>query len=428
MSAELLSGLLEGSVATSLAILLVLVLRRPLRRLFGAGCIPLLWSLVPLAQLAVWLPAPMRESAVSLPLLAAAGLPQPAATPAATAASGLAASDWLALCWLLGALACAGYFLMLQRRFRARLGQLRECAPGVLLAESHDLGPAVIGLLRPRIILPGDFSHRFSAQQQALILDHERSHLRRGDIVANAIASALRCLYWFNPLVHYAVDRLRHDHELASDAEVMRRHPHARRHYADTLLDVQLAVPGLPVGCLWQSSHPLKERILMLSSNRNTPVRHHLGALLAASLALSAAALAWAGQPGAAPADPADAASVNEIGPSYRSLSPPSYPSTAYAAGEEGKVLLKVLVAVDGSAKQLEVAEASLPGAFDDAALAAVRKWKFNPATRDGQPVEAWVQVPICFSLTQESQTQCSAGPDALDGIYRIAPEIKPAG
>lgn len=428
MSAELLSWLVEGSIATSLAALLVLALRGPLRRLFGAGCIPWLWSLVPLAQLAVWLPAPMRESAASVPLLFAAGLPQPLATPAATAASGFTAGDWFALCWLLGALACAGYFLILQRRFRQRLGQLRECAPGVLLAESRELGPAVLGLLRPRIILPADFTHRFTEQQQTLILAHERSHLRRGDIVANAIASALRCLYWFNPLLHYAADRLRHDHELASDADVMQRHPHARRHYADTLLNVQLAVPGLPVGCLWQSSHPLKERILMLSTLRTTPLRRRAGALLASSLALSLATLAWASQPNDQQVDPDTDASAMEAGPSYASLSPPAYPATAIASGEEGKVILKVLVAVDGSAKQLEVAAATPPGAFDDAAIAAVRNWKFNPATRDGKPVEAWVQVPICFSLKQDESISCSAGPEALDGIYRIAPELKPAG
>lgn len=320
------------------------------------------------------------------------------------------------------------FFFLLQRRFRQRLGRLRPIDAGLLVAESRELGPAVLGLLRPRIILPADFSQRFNAQQQSLILAHERSHLRRGDIVANAIATLLRCIYWFNPLFHYAAVRLRHDHELASDAEVMQRHPHARRQYADTLLNVQLAVPGLPVGCLWQSSHPLKERILMLSSVRNTPARRRLGALLATSVALSTAALAWAGQPGSAHADPTGTAPAPEVGPGYRSLSPPAYPPAAIAAGEEGKVILKVLVAVDGSVKQLEVAAASLPGAFDDAALAAVRSWKFNPATQDGTPVEAWVQVPICFSLKQDESAACSAGPDALDGIYRIAPELRQEG
>ena len=428
MSAELISTLVEGTLATTAALLMVLVLRQPLRRHFGAGCVPLLWSLVPLAQLAVWLPAPLRETALALPLLPAAAQPVLAAPGDPAPVASLAPGDWIALLWLLGALLCAGYFLLLQWRFRQRLGRLRETAPGVLQAETSDLGPAVLGLLRPRIILPADFSQRFCASQQALIMAHERSHLRRGDIVANAIASALRCLYWFNPLLHYAADRLRHDHELASDADVMQRHPHARRHYADTLLNVQLAVPGLPVGCLWQSSHPLKERILMLSTLRTTPLRRRAGALLASSLALSLATLAWASQPNDQQVDPDTDASAMEAGPSYASLSPPAYPATAIASGEEGKVILKVLVAVDGSAKQLEVAAATPPGAFDDAAIAAVRNWKFNPATRDGKPVEAWVQVPICFSLKQDESISCSAGPEALDGIYRIAPELKPAG
>jgi TonB family protein len=423
MSAELLTLLQEGALATSLATLLVLALRRPLGRLCGAGCLPLLWALVPFAQLAVWLPAPTQELRLDWQMLAPIAVTANA-DAAANAAAAPHAATWMLLLWALGAVIAAGYFLLLQRRFLRRLGRLRPLHERILVAECADLGPAVLGILRPRIVVPADFIQRFSEEQRALIIAHERSHLRRGDVPANALATALRCLYWFNPLIHYAASRLRHDHELASDAEVVQRYPKARRRYADTLLNVQLAVPGLPVGCLWQSSHPLKERILMLSTVRTTPLRRRAGAVLVGALVLSLATLAWASQGDAGKHAKAEAAA--ETGPTYRRLSPPKYPQAAIDAKQEGKLLLRVLVAPDGSVSEVEVESATLPGAFDRAAIDTVRLWQFNPATRNGAPVATWVQVPICFSLNEgQDPPACSGGPDALDGIYRMLPKTQ---
>jgi beta-lactamase regulating signal transducer with metallopeptidase domain len=251
MATELLVALWEGLLASSAGCLLVLLLRRPWARLFGASTTPLLWALVPLCLLAVWLPAPtlaVQEGWGLLPAVADGATPPD--RPAAPSTTPGLDSELLLAPWALGSALTALYFALLQRRFRQRLGRLHPQPDGTLLAERNDVGPAVLGALRPRIVLPADFHTRYSPDEQALILAHERSHQRRGDVLANAIATGLRAIYWFNPLLHYAADRLRHDHELASDAEVVQRYPHARRRYADTLLNVQLAVPGLPVGCL----------------------------------------------------------------------------------------------------------------------------------------------------------------------------------
>src|SRR3546814_629662 len=83
--------------------------------------------------------------------------------------------------------------------------------------------------LRARIVLPADFDARYSADERALILAHERIHRARGDVAGNALLAALRCVYWFNPLLWIAADRFRRDQELACDATVFTLHPHARR-------------------------------------------------------------------------------------------------------------------------------------------------------------------------------------------------------
>jgi protein TonB len=77
----------------------------------------------------------------------------------------------------------------------------------------------------------------------------------------------------------------------------------------------------------------------------------------------------------------------------------PRYPMSARRRGEQGTVLLKVLVTREGSAGSVSIDRSSGSAALDDAALDAVRKWRFVPATRAGQPVEAWHLVPIVFKL-----------------------------
>jgi TonB family protein len=75
----------------------------------------------------------------------------------------------------------------------------------------------------------------------------------------------------------------------------------------------------------------------------------------------------------------------------------PVYPDSARAAGIEGEVMVRALVGSDGHVLRVEV-QASVPG-LDAAALAAVKKWRFKPATVDGKPRAVWVGVPVRFRL-----------------------------
>jgi protein TonB len=77
----------------------------------------------------------------------------------------------------------------------------------------------------------------------------------------------------------------------------------------------------------------------------------------------------------------------------------PRYPMSARRRGEQGTVLLKVLVTREGSAASVSVETSSGSTALDEAALDAVRKWRFVPAKRGAQPMEAWHLVPIVFRL-----------------------------
>lgn len=77
----------------------------------------------------------------------------------------------------------------------------------------------------------------------------------------------------------------------------------------------------------------------------------------------------------------------------------PGYPLLSKRLGEEGRVLLRVLVNPEGLAEQVEVRQSSGHPRLDQAALGTVRRWRFTPARRGADRLAAWVLVPLSFQL-----------------------------
>ena len=295
-SNELLQGLIEATLAGSAAAVLVLALRRPMRAAFGAQVAYALWLLPALAMLATLLPA-ATVVAARLPVAPALVLPAGAAMAAAPVPHDIDIAAGLLVLWVVGALVGAGWLWRAQVAFRRGLGALLPHGDA-LRAQAASAGlPATLGLWRPRIVLPADFEERFDPAQRALVLAHERRHVARLDPWANAAAALLRCLFWFNPLFHLAAARMRHDQELACDADVLAANPRQRRRYGDALLNVQLALQSAPLGCHFGFGHPLKERIMLLNRERPTSRMRRAGVALLALAAGATAWSAWATQP-----------------------------------------------------------------------------------------------------------------------------------
>jgi len=78
----------------------------------------------------------------------------------------------------------------------------------------------------------------------------------------------------------------------------------------------------------------------------------------------------------------------------------PKYPSLSRRLGEEGVVMLRVYVAPDGTAREVQVRTSSGSPRLDRSAAEAVERWKFVPAREGDRPVGAWVLVPVRFSLS----------------------------
>ena len=310
MTDSLLTLLVDANLAAAVAILAVLVLRRRARALVGPRIAYALWLVVPAAMLAVLAPprvvrAPAPAPFASLPAAATPGSPssvaQHAASPAPVRSQTPDLSTAVLGVWLAGSGVSLVFLVLGQRRAMRQFGAITadDSDPRLARASRPQVGPAVVGVFWPRLVVPADFEARFDATERAMILAHEHIHLSNGHAAINALTALAQAVNWFNPLIHLAARCARIDQELACDAAVVSRFPDDRRTYARALLKTQFTNAPLPLGCAWPARSPtlLAERIEMLA--RKTPGRFRLfaGAAVVATLTLGAGVAAWSAAP-----------------------------------------------------------------------------------------------------------------------------------
>jgi type II secretory pathway component GspD/PulD (secretin) len=168
--------------------------------------------------------------------------------------------------------------------------QLRLRFPIRIVISDRIAAPALTGLIPARLILPTQFaSSQFTPEQVRQILLHEFAHIRQGHLFLHWLTLIARCVQWFNPVIHFAAARLRHECELAADAAVLRNStPEQRAAYGETILQVlaQSNSPStvLALGMADRARH-LKERLSALS---NSSCRSYsiIGGLLCAAAAM----------------------------------------------------------------------------------------------------------------------------------------------
>jgi hypothetical protein len=197
----------------------------------------------------------MTESALApAHWIAAAGQEKFAWSPTTTTI--LAASWGAASALLLGGLLASG--LRLERR-RRDWGRARIAGQPVLLSE--DVGPAVIGLFNPEIVMPSWLIDASPAEQE-LVVAHEQSHLEANDAQLLLVALGLVvCMPWNLPL-WWQLRRLRRAIEVDCDARVLRR-GHDVGRYGETLLAVGERHSGgiAVVAAMTESKSFLEQRI-----------------------------------------------------------------------------------------------------------------------------------------------------------------------
>lgn len=390
---ELLDGLWRASLWLAVGVVLLAVLRPLLVRLGGVALAYRSWWLLPMLLVALMLPLPQVVVLQQVPTLPLKVLP---GAIDGVAGQSLPWAGLLLALWALGMGFCLLRDLRAQRRFERRMGPLKPRADGSWQASGDPGLPALVGLWRPRIVVGPDFDPRFTAQEQALILQHEHSHRRNGDHWANGALLLARAVFWFHPFLPWAARRFLRDQELACDARTIAAQPTLRGLYASTLLKAQLVHPVAPAVCHWRSQPVLKERIAMLKQSKRKALPWVSGQMLVVGLCLGMGAVAWASQ-GSAAGGPAGSVMDREI--EVDKMPPPSYPKSAFEQRQVGVVNLRVEVDAQGHPTDVQVLSATNPGVFDAVSIAAARSWTYRPAVKHGQPVAGAVKIPITFAM-----------------------------
>lgn len=109
----------------------------------------------------------------------------------------------------------------------------------------------------------------------------------------------------------------------------------------------------------------------------------------------------------AEPAPSAATAAIADAEPDYKASylnnTPPAYPLMARRMGLQGKVVLSVEVLAAGICGEVKVHQSSGHPMLDNAALQAVKGWRFMPARQAGHSVDKWFMIPINFSLKDQA-------------------------
>jgi len=107
-----------------------------------------------------------------------------------------------------------------------------------LVVSSEPIGPAVIGVWSPMLILPEALLKEESEESIEPILAHELLHVQRGDTWVAILETVVRAVWWFHPQIQRAADSMSQAGELCCDQDVLSSLPFSPRRYADSLLQV----------------------------------------------------------------------------------------------------------------------------------------------------------------------------------------------
>ena len=166
---------------------------------------------------------------------------------------------------------------------QARMLGLRHCPQ---LRMSHAItSPQVTGLWRPTVLLPAN--EVLTPEESSMALAHELAHLRRGDLWLGWAPAIAQRLFFFHPLVAWAMREYALHREAACDAQVLQQHSAAPQDYGRLLLRLGVAYP-MHSGLAGASPtfQNLRRRLIMLQQNTNAMSRTR-GWILVALVALA---------------------------------------------------------------------------------------------------------------------------------------------
>ena len=268
---------------------------------------------------------------------------------------------------------------------------------------SDDLeGPATVGFRAPVVLVPPSVLTMSAAVQRA-ILCHELLHVKRRDWLHTIGEELWRSMLWFHPLARLVASRLSLSREMVVD-EMTILITRDRRAYAEALLAFSNPQPHVIGVTPFIGRRTLSQRISIIAEE--SPMPHHR-ALASACLALTACLAITAVavdrfpmfatlQAQTKPYKPGNGVSL----PVVEREAKADYTREAMQAMIQGSVFMAVVIDEHGDVADVQITQ-SLDKEYglDEAAMAAMKQWKFRPGRKDGKPVPVEVTIEMSFRL-----------------------------
>ncbi len=403
----MISALVNALLPFTLLLVLILLIRTPLRKSIDANTVYSLWLIIPLSLLLYFLPLPWQYfSELTATEVQNSLVQRYLVSPSQNINAELSIDKLLGFglssLWILGFTMLISYWCLSQYNYRKALKlemlthskyqhQLNQSgADKLLIAQSsHIHSPILIGLFEQITVIPEDFEALYCAEQQELIISHEICHYSQYHMWTNQLALMLLAIFWFHPLAWRAYAAFRQDQEHSCDQVVLsRKHTQSRIQYCKALV---LAAETSPPNAFTLLSfnqngeqHFMFNRIkqikqmskgLSAKSTITKVAKLSLVTLVSSSLL---AGVSYAGHQ----------LHQNEGGklsgkkevhgqvPTYRIE--PKYPLEAAKNGTEGSVVLKFDVEADGSVSHVEAINGKPAYVFDKVAITALKQWRYK--------------------------------------------------
>ncbi|MHB1169477.1 MAG: M56 family metallopeptidase [Longimicrobiales bacterium] len=345
-----------------------------------------------------------------------------------SAEGGAEPGSLLLVAWLMASVLILGVIALSVLRLRMLRRGWREAElDGESVLLSGDVGPAVVGLRRTRIVMPG-WVLGIDRELRRLLLLHEREHMRARDPLLLVAGLAALVVAPWNPFVWIQFFRLRLAIELDCDARVLRASGDARG-YGTLLIEVGRQRSGGAALALafGEPRSFLEERIRMLPRvlGRRRLVRAGglaIGAAFVLLLAVCArdpmSSVNPVEQAGvmstdATAGDRSDEALMEE--PTFTPFTSrpelvnrtevakaleANYPPLLRDAGIGGEALVWFFIDRTGTVARAAINRSAGYPALDSAALDVARMMQFTPAKNQAEPVSVWVAIPIVFKAS----------------------------
>ncbi|HET6205750.1 MAG TPA: M56 family metallopeptidase [Terracidiphilus sp.] len=273
--------------------------------------------------------------------------------------------------------------------------------------------PITIGIRRHLLLLPQVFLESVSPADLDALLAHEFAHISRRDFVKNVFYGVLALPISFHPLARVTRARLAETRELVCDAmaaEVLGgRGSYARSllRLASVLSRTRRAIPAQALAIfdtnnLERRIMNLKQKPIRMGATRRLAV---VSACIAIAVAACTSALALRME---VTADTTQKTQTTKVKVDAKELKivhkePPTYPVQAKTSGDtlNGTVQLDVVVGKTGDVENIRVKK-SLRDDYDQAAIDAVRKWRWEPYHVNGAPIEVLTTINITYSLAKK--------------------------